>query len=194
MWEEKVIDMGGKLAKRWSTKITHLVFQDGRSSYLKKGMMQNCFIVTPLWIQEMEMEGKYVSEENFSCADKYNDLLSTPNRLKDYAKNEDLSTPERIRRKNILSLRRNTPQKMVPLNGLSTTPISTPKKLLFQTPPCTPKMEKSQNKLLAPNTQHRTQRRKVTDSPTIIPDTPDRNSDAENDWGDISVHRIPATQ
>ena len=45
----------------------------------------------------MEMEGKYVSEENFSCADKYNDLLSTPNRLKDYAKNEDLSTPERIR-------------------------------------------------------------------------------------------------
>ena len=82
----------------------------------------------------------------------------------------------------------------MPLNGLSATPMSTPKKLLFQTPPCTSKIEKTQNKLLAPNTQHRTQRRKVTDSPTIIPDTPDRNSDAENDWGDISVHRIPATQ
>ena len=30
LWQEKLIDMGAKVAKKWNKNVTHLVFKDGR--------------------------------------------------------------------------------------------------------------------------------------------------------------------
>ena len=76
--------------------MTHLVFRDGRSTYLQKAIIQKCFIVSPLWIDKMMTQGKFVPETEFICEQKY-DILATPKTLKNFAKNEDLSTPEHKR-------------------------------------------------------------------------------------------------
>ena len=84
--------------------MTHLVFRDGRSTYLKKAMIQKCFIVSPLWIDQMMIEGKFLPETKFICEQQY-DLLATPKTLKNFAKNEDISTPEHKRVRLLMLLR-----------------------------------------------------------------------------------------
>ena len=43
LWQEKLVDMGAKVVKKWNKNVTHLVFKDGRP-----GMGFNVEISNPL--------------------------------------------------------------------------------------------------------------------------------------------------
>lgn len=180
LWQEKLTDMGATVVKRWSPKVTHLVFKDGRPEYMKRALIQKCTITGITWILDMEEQGKFLDEKNYPCINKYSEVeLNTPKRMKNIA--SDVHTPEEKRIRAILKLRRqNTPTR---------TPL---RNVLFQnTPDNTPVRNVKQAHILAPNTQVPPHRKRS--EITVIPDTPDRDPDSQHDIRDVSLHCVPET-
>ena len=87
------------MSKRWSKKVTHMVWHDGRQEYLKRAEMQKVKIVNVLWIDHQEERGVRLSEENYPAIQS----CPTPKRFKDHAQKTP-GTPEIVRKKRILGM------------------------------------------------------------------------------------------
>ena len=78
-----------------------MVWKDGRPEYLKRAEMQKCKIVNVLWVAEQEQRGERLPEADYPAIQ----CCVTPKRFKDHSSVKS-ETPEKVRRKRILDLRR----------------------------------------------------------------------------------------
>lgn len=64
-FKNKVLEHGGKLSLNFSKNVTHLVWSQGRSKLILKGVELNIKIVSPLWLEECLKEMTIADESKF---------------------------------------------------------------------------------------------------------------------------------
>eukprot|EP00124_Ichthyophonus_hoferi_P001746 Ihof_evm8s100 gene=Ihof_evmTU8s100 len=63
--------MGAKIAKRFSTDVTHVVFKEGKCATYDKAMARGLHLVSVLWVDGCKQSGVRVNEKDFAAKPDY---------------------------------------------------------------------------------------------------------------------------
>ena len=100
IWREKLEDLGAKVARRLTPKVTHVIYKDGQEKIKAKAKELGCHLVSVLWVAEVESTGKLVPESRFPFTDKPVHLK--PKRFKNMVEEEVIRTPEKTRKERFI--------------------------------------------------------------------------------------------